>query len=150
MGLLKFDYDEVRELYDHALSCEEFKGAYGQKPVPSLFLVHDQGVYLMSAGIPHLPNTAGKPESSKVAYAEGCSPDDDDWWDEARRLVGGDDFAEVLPLNLFEQVLGLGLVDIRITVNLGATRLTVSYTGCKKTQKKKKTKAAPVGDDLDF
>ena len=150
MGLLKFDGDGVRELYEHARGCTDFKGAYGQKPIPSLFLVHDDGVYLMSAGKPHLPNP-DKPKMSKVVYAEGCNPDtDEDWWDASRALVGGDDFAEALPLDLFEAILSLGLVGIDIVINLGETRLTVSYTGGKKKQKQEPPEALPVGDDLDF
>ena len=32
-----------------------------------------------------------------VSYAEGCDPNkDEDHWDQARDLVGGDDFAEYL------------------------------------------------------
>lgn len=52
-----------------------------------LLLVHDQGVYIMSAVQPIGQRT--------IIHAEGCNPDtDDDWWETARRLVGGDDFGE--------------------------------------------------------
>lgn len=52
-----------------------------------LLLVHDQGVYIMSATQPVGQRT--------IIYAEGCNPEkDDDWWESSRRLVGGDDFGE--------------------------------------------------------
>lgn len=58
--------------------------------VPSeseLLLVHDQGIYIMSMSQPIGQRT--------IVYAEGCNPDkDDDWYDTARSLVGGDDFGK--------------------------------------------------------
>lgn len=63
---------------------------------PHLILVHDQGVYLLSNG----DHGEGQTPSSTglVAYAEGCDPvKDPQWFDTARSLVGGDDFAEYLP-----------------------------------------------------
>lgn len=65
---------------------------FDSHPNPSLFLVHDQGVYLL----PGSPSIPGKKEGHHwVAYAKDCNPDtDEDWWDTARSLVGGDDFGE--------------------------------------------------------
>jgi hypothetical protein len=86
---------------------------------PALLFVHDQGVYLMSNGMPRTdPNT--------VAYAEGCNPgvgEFDDWYGMSRELVGGDDFVEILPIhdywleecNLFE------------TFEINATGSSISY-----------------------
>lgn len=52
-----------------------------------LLLVHDQGVYIMSAQQPLGKRT--------IVYADGCNPEKDaDWWETSRRLVGGDDFGE--------------------------------------------------------
>ena len=97
MGRLIFKAAEVRELYEHARSKQHFRRAYKQEEIPALWLVHDQGVYLMSAGIPHQEDPE-QPSRCKLAYARGCSPDDVDWWDQSRELVGGDDFAEIIPL----------------------------------------------------
>ena len=138
MGTLEFNGDAVRELFEHARNSKEFRGVYGSAPEPALILVHDQGVYLMSAGIPALPDPH-RPKGHKVVYAQGCHPErDDEWWEEARDLVGGDDFAEALPLRLFESIFALELENIRITIKLTATQLTVSYTGGKKKPKKEK------------
>jgi hypothetical protein len=71
------------------------------QPVPGLFLVHDQGVYVMSNGEPRdIVTVDDMAETTYSAYAEHCNPKvDEDWWDNARDLVGGDDFAEVVPVN---------------------------------------------------
>ena len=104
MGKLIFDGPAVRELYEHAKSKENFRKAYDQEPVAALWLVHDQGVYLMSAGIPHLERP-DKPEASKIVQARGCDPDvDEDGWDNAHDIVGGDDFAEVIPLATWDEL----------------------------------------------
>jgi Protein of unknown function (DUF3085) len=62
---------------------------------PAVLLVHDEGVYLMSNGAP-LDIDEG--ECSFVACARGRDPKaDSGWYDTARDLFGGDDFAECLP-----------------------------------------------------
>ena len=64
---------------------------------PSLTLVHDDGIYLM-------PNAWF--EGVSIAYAQGCDPQKDgDVWEHCRKLVGGDDFSEVLPLAFFQSAL---------------------------------------------
>ena len=67
---------------------EELQKLTAAVPADSeLLLVHDQGIYIMSASQP-----VGK---RTIIYAEGCNPEKDDhWWETARRLVGGDDFGE--------------------------------------------------------
>jgi len=99
MGRLVFDdIAAVRELYDHASKCVHHRKSYEGEAEAGLWLVHDHGVYLMSSGIPHLERE-DKPESSKVVYARFCNPNiDGESWETARRLVGGDDFAENIPL----------------------------------------------------
>jgi len=127
MGKLEFDGDAVRELYVHSRNSEKHRSTYGGAAAPALLLVHDHGVYLMSAGLPSLPSE-DKPGSSKVVYAKGCDPRSDDaWYEEARDLVGGDDFAEALPLNMFENIFEAGLEGINIVVKLTATQVTVTY-----------------------
>lgn len=93
-----FKSDEVRRCVEHALNSTQWSMGWMEelRPVPGLFFVHDQGVYLMSNGEPR--DVEGN--NSYVAYAEHCNPAvDAEWWDNARELVGGDDFAEVLPVN---------------------------------------------------
>lgn len=94
MGRCIFNAKEVIPLIQHAV---EKAPEAGKKP--ALILVHDQGVYLMSNGVPILPNRDGK-EGSHVVYAENCHPEkDENFWTNARELVGGDDFAENWPID---------------------------------------------------
>ena len=119
MAKLKFNIADVKRVVDHSLAAKE-QGlvAYTNDPVkePSLILVHDQGVYLMSNGI---PRDIVKGTSSFVAYAKGCNPHKDvDFYDNARDLVGGDDFAETLQV----------AKDIKDMLNRGATGINIILT----------------------
>ncbi len=124
---LSFDMDDVLRLYDHARGAgrhwvtleqaldllgetefrwpseSELRELEGRAP-PALHLVMDRGVYLMSSGIPHQPDPArpGDPDARLVVYAEGFDPNEDDWYDAAHALLGGDDFAHALPLELLK------------------------------------------------
>ena len=112
MGICRFKTSELRPLIEHAKAAAEFDMGYenitdeecaaaGLPPLatrtpkqPAILFVHDQGVYLMSNGIPR----AGK---DHVTYAEGCNPnvgEFDEWYSMSRELVGGDDFVEILPI----------------------------------------------------
>jgi hypothetical protein len=98
-----FKSDEVRRCVEHALNSTQWSMGWMEElqPVPGLFFVHDEGVYLMSNGEPRdVVAVMSKAATTYVAYAEHCNPKvDEDWWDNSRELVGGDDFAEVLPIN---------------------------------------------------
>lgn len=71
-----------------------------EPPRPCLLFVHDHGVYLMSnAKDRDLINPTDPKSKAYVVYAEDCNPDiDQDWWDNSRDKVGGDDFVEALPI----------------------------------------------------
>lgn len=105
--MLRFNLNDLRPLVEHTKSCTEHFPTYGQQQegevIPAgLWLVHDEGVYLMSNGKPSLPRGDNN-NSSKVVYAEYCHPqEDEDYYDNAREEVGGDDFAEYLPLDVIE------------------------------------------------
>lgn len=93
-----FKTDEVRRCAEHALNATEWGMGWSEDPpAPRLFFVHDQGVYLMSNGEPRDIITVDGKETTYVAYAENCNPNvDENWWDNSRDLVGGDDFAETI------------------------------------------------------
>lgn len=101
-GTLIFDAQEVLRCAEHALAAPTHRAMWGEKDAnAALWLVGDQGVYLMSNGSP-IDNVAkdGKPVTSFVAYAEGCNPNADDfdeWYDNKRSIFGGDDGADALP-----------------------------------------------------
>ncbi|MCP1761961.1 DUF3085 domain-containing protein [Bradyrhizobium japonicum] len=101
-----FNAADVRRVVEHSIAAPkqgETVMDYAPKtgkpmtkpvPAPSVLLVHDQGVYLMSNGEPRDVIS----QTSFVAYARGCHPiADSDWWETSRALVGGDDFSETLP-----------------------------------------------------
>lgn len=121
MAKLTFRTAEVRELVKHARASEEHQAPYGLgDPSPGLFLVKDEGVYLMSNGIPsqELPDQGNGKNRVKVAYAVGFDPvkqDRMEVYDRARAAVGGDDFIEFVPLDMIEQVMGGETVDLVLT-----------------------------------
>lgn len=113
MSRLVFKGEAVRRCVEHARRSADWSMGYSdeeRKREPGLLLVHDDGVYLMSNGVPHdtirRPMRKGKPatDGAFVAYAEGTDPtelDFDEWWETSRELVGGDDFVECLPIEWF-------------------------------------------------
>ena len=124
MAKLIFNVKDVKKIYDHAKAAPDHSapiidyvdGAEVYGPAePALYLVHDQGVYLMSAGIP--AQLVKKGESRRVVtYAKGCDPKkNEDWWETARALVGGDDFGELLPLDMFAGIETAKSVAVLIT-----------------------------------
>ena len=69
-----------------------------------LWLVKDQGVYLMSNG----EMEAGKTPTSEglIVYANGFNPEvEPDCFGKARYHLGGDDFVEAIDLDQIEEVL---------------------------------------------
>lgn len=98
MGQCRFKTSELKRCVAHALRSTEWSMGWGEQiPQPALFFVHDSGVYLMSNG---KPRDMSDETRSYCAYAKGCRPGiDNDAYETARRLVGGDDFAETLVID---------------------------------------------------
>lgn len=112
MAILTFDANAVRKLLEHARNAPEHLPTFGQKnPEAGLWLVGDQGVYLMSNGTPPLmaDGSIGEKEGEgrrMVAYAKGTDPaKNPDWHFEKDRLFGGDDGVDYLPAEAFEKAL---------------------------------------------
>ncbi|VIO80096.1 DUF3085 domain-containing protein [Bradyrhizobium ivorense] len=134
MARLIFNAADVRRVVEHSIKAPkqaEMVIDYDSKtgkaittPVsaPAVLLVHDQGVYLMSNGE---PRDIVSGQSSFVAYAHGCHPiADDDWWETARALVGGDDFGECLPwANEFKAMLDRGAKAIALEFRADAIEI---------------------------
>lgn len=98
MGACVFETKEILRCVEHTLAAEAWEVGYlPPTDEPGLILVHDQGIYLMSGGAPRdLINE----KTSYVVYAKNCNPEkDEDWWENSRDLVGGDDFAEFIPVS---------------------------------------------------
>ena len=106
MTRLNFAAADLARVVDHAI-----------KTKADLLLVHDQGVYLMSGGKPPDLIEPDKP-SRYVAYAHGCNPSADGWWERSRALVGGDDFGEPIPW----------APEIKSQIDRGAKTITLSLS----------------------
>lgn len=99
MAKCVFKTDDVRRCVEHALNAPEWSMGWSEDPpAPRLFFVHDQGVYVMSNGTPR--DLINDGNNTYVAYAANCNPNtDEDWWDNSRDLVGGDDFVETITVD---------------------------------------------------
>lgn len=83
MKRLGFPLKDIKEMYE----------AFKDDDKAQMILVKDQGVYLM------VDRKSKTTEKKFVIYAKGYNPDvDEDWYDNARYDLGGDDFADYLPL----------------------------------------------------
>lgn len=108
MNALRFKKSDLQPLIEHAKNAPEHVTDHsGEQLGPGLFLVKDQGVYLMSNGIPGHKRADG--ERHQVVYAQGLNPETDpDWYDAAHYLCGGDDFGELIPMATIEAALAQG------------------------------------------
>jgi hypothetical protein len=94
---LEFDRHDVQRVIEHMTTATEWGRGYDDDDEhdarPQLIFVKDQGIYLMSNGLPR-DIVAG--ETSFVAYAEGYDPSVETYntWD----TVSGDDFGEFIDL----------------------------------------------------
>jgi hypothetical protein len=145
METLRFNPDDVRRVWEHSKASKYWRKVWGEEQhEPYLLLVHDQGVYLMSPGIPHLEKSEEEPESSWVAYAEGCSPADEGWWETSRGLVGGDDFAEELSIETFDtmfEMFGESMTAVEITMSESQIDIGCRFKEPAMPKKKAKKKA---------
>lgn len=99
MGVCKFKTSDIKRCVEHALNSTQWGMGWSEdKAQPALLFVHDHGIYCMSNGEPRDLAEDGK--SAFCAYAKGCDPKkDEDYYEEAEYLVGGDDFGETIPVN---------------------------------------------------
>lgn len=106
--ILHFDRKMVKRLVEHSKAAPKHRTLYGvaTTDAPGLWLVGDQGVYLMSNGEPGLMKPGGK--GHVVCYANECNPGKlafDEWWAAKRSSFGGDDGCEFLPATDLEKML---------------------------------------------
>ena len=89
---LHFPWADVSKALDEVRSATGIRPLYGTDTGPGLWLVGDQGVYLM-------PNTTGTKRT--IVYARECDPtklDFETWWANKRASFGGDDGVEFVDL----------------------------------------------------
>jgi Protein of unknown function (DUF3085) len=125
---ITFDRAGVDRLIAHAMAAPEHSPSYGQKPPikPGLFLIGDQGVYLMSNGKPGLK--ADKSRGNFVIYADQINPETmpfDDWWEAKRSAFGGDDGADTIDIDAIELILANSRPGAKLTVELTPDSMTL-------------------------
>lgn len=89
----------LKNLAKETAKAKEFKVPYTQKTTdtPSFYLVKDEGIYVM--------NSYKGSKENIVCYAKGFNPKTNkDCWHDCRDAVGGDDFAESIPLTMEQLV----------------------------------------------
>lgn len=135
--ILHFSIPDVRKLLDHSKNApshvpnmeQRYSGEFLKAGIPKpkdfdfnikdedldyskipagLWIVGDQGVYLMSNGNPHFhnPNNPENPKSSFVVYAKECDPHKlpfDEWYENKRAAFGGDDGSEFISAETIEE-----------------------------------------------
>lgn len=90
---LVFEKSGVLRCVHHALHAPRYRG---DDKEPLLYFVHDHGVYLMSNGVYDDENN----KAAELVYAKDCNPElDEDWWENSRAKVGGDDFVDVVAID---------------------------------------------------
>jgi Protein of unknown function (DUF3085) len=95
---LHFPWAEVSKALDEARSASSVQPLYGADTGPGLWLVGDQGVYLM-------PNTTSTKRT--IVYAHECDPtklDFETWWANKRASFGGDDGVEFIGLKEIDRI----------------------------------------------
>lgn len=97
---LRFPLRDVLAVANHAIAATDHKPSFrdcenGTTPTPALWFVGDDGLYVMSNGLPGQPHPDGG-DRLLVVYADGYTTamSKHDVADE----IGGDDFCEPLPL----------------------------------------------------
>lgn len=124
MTILKFKTADVRPLFTHAKQASKHAEDYNGVAKPALILAKDHGVYLMSSGEP--ADIIDKEKGSRrVAYADTMNPDqnEDEWYDNARHAMGGDDGADFLPLAMFEDAIEDDEEWIKVRVSSSSIRV---------------------------
>ncbi|MCY4641756.1 MAG: DUF3085 domain-containing protein [Gammaproteobacteria bacterium] len=136
--LLKFNIEAVRNQFEHAKQSTTHKPTFGEqidafgddafgmdydeivkklneqgKIKPALWLVKDNGIYIMSNG-----DGDNRPD---VVYAQGYNPNKDgDMWDKCRDAMGGDDCCELIDHDTVVKLISVPnakILGIKVTAN---------------------------------
>ena len=120
---LHFPWPEVAKALDEVRAATVVNPLYEQVTGKGLWLVGDDGVYLM-------PNTQceGKPN---VVYARECDPtklEFDEWWGVKQDTFGGDDGVEFISIEEIERISAgqPGARPTSLCINFTPKRMTIS------------------------
>ena len=95
---LHFPWGRISAALDNLRVATAVRPLYGRKTGKGLWLVGDEGVYLM-------PNTTSKERT--VVYARECDPtkmEFEIWWETKRATFGGDDGVEFISIEEIERL----------------------------------------------
>lgn len=106
MAKIHFNRAQVVALVAHAKAAPQHNKLYDEVTGPGLWLVGDSGIYLMSNGNPPM----AKDDPNRVVYCKQSDPTkakdgDDEWYENKRRIFGGDDGVQFIPLAALEKSL---------------------------------------------
>jgi hypothetical protein len=96
---LHFRWPDVARALDEVRAATVVRPLYEQVTGKGLWLVGDEGVYLM-------PNTEG--EIRTIVYAKECNPTkSEDWWTIKRATFGGDDGVEFISIEELDRLVAI-------------------------------------------
>ncbi len=105
---LHFEWKGVERLLEEINSAKTARTLYEEETGKGFWLVGDHGVYLMANTTDGKYNSKRqKDEKHFVVYAEEVNPEKmefDDWWDNKRRIYGGDDNVDFLDVADIEKM----------------------------------------------
>lgn len=100
---LHFPWDDIEKLLTEIITAKTARPLYGEVTGKGLWLVGDQGVYLMANTTDGEINSKPKQDGKHfVVYAEECDPTRmpfEDWWFNKQISFGGDDGVEFFALD---------------------------------------------------
>lgn len=128
--MFTFPIPAVRKVIERGIADASANGGfrnpyYGTRPGegerPGLWLVGDEGVYIMSNG------KLAEGQTALVIYAEQCHPRGDiDWWDYKRRHFGADDGIEFIDAERLLPMLNRTLRTTHLNIQLTETEIALS------------------------
>jgi hypothetical protein len=99
---LHFPWSGIETLLTEVITAKTVRPLFDEQTGKGLWLVGDQGVYLMANTTDGEINSKPKPDNTNaVVYADECDPTRmafEDWWANKRRSFGNDDGVEFIPL----------------------------------------------------
>lgn len=125
--VFKATYEEAVKAYESDAGQKYQEGQnlapYFLSNVPTLWLVKDTGIYLMtSAKLESYPD-----DESHLCYAEGFEPDAPESYEKCKGAVGGDDFSESFKFtDALKRGIKLG-ADIHISINPTEYTIQLSF-----------------------
>jgi hypothetical protein len=145
--LYHFDIEPVKRLLEHARASDKHQVLYDNPDTdaPGLWIVGDQGLYILSNGDPRFLRAADDPEREHsivfAVYADEANPwtlPFDQWWEAKRQGFGGDDGVEFLPVIEIDRQLRNPLRADKFVLDITPERIGVPYRAVKGARRPKR------------